>query len=91
MHFPPEFDPSKIDQWGPQIEEQVQAPSTLEQTSITDNANIPTPKLQKLIVKMTRGKAEMTSNLQANLRCDKQSSSQLINGDKMKPFITNDD
>ena len=54
MHFLPEFDPLKIKQWGPQIEDQMLL--TPEKTPNMDETNVLTPEFQKLAVNMTRGK-----------------------------------
>ena len=54
MQFLPEFDPSKIKQWGPQIKDQMLL--TPEKTLNADKTSVLTPEFWKLTVDMTRGK-----------------------------------
>ena len=60
MHFIPEFNPAKIEEWGPDVEDQ--SISTPEKKTAPDNGNILTPEFQKLIVDMTRGNVPTNAN-----------------------------
>ena len=65
MHFLPEFNPTKVDQWGPRVEEQAHAPLTPAKTPATDNANVLPPEFQKLVVKMSWRNTDATPAQQA--------------------------
>jgi len=104
MNFKPEFDPSDINQWGNDIEQQdpTTNPSTPSKNAPDGNLSL-TPEFQKLIVDMSRGQlshsispiaTQELFNINAlppdvRLRYDKHSSNLLINGNEMKPYITN--
>ena len=104
MNFLPEFDPANIKQWGIDVEQLdiPQTPSTPNPVNPDNNVSL-TPEFQKLLVDMSRGQLSQSIspiatqelfNINAlpadvRLRYDKHSSNLLINGNEMKPFITN--